>query len=90
MCDAQTYYGLLQVLQAEMPLNFEVNRISINKNSSALLLVGLEDLRVMYLYGRSSMEENTIICRYVNVIREVSTSLLNKFLCVHDESVQIK
>ncbi|KAL0452738.1 UNVERIFIED_CONTAM: Nuclear pore complex protein [Sesamum latifolium] len=52
-----------KVLQADTPLSFEVNKISINRNGSALLLAGLEGLRVMYLYGRSSTEENTIICR---------------------------
>ncbi|KAL0359183.1 UNVERIFIED_CONTAM: Nuclear pore complex protein [Sesamum angustifolium] len=50
---------------------FEVNKISINRNGSALLLAGLEGLCVMYLYGRSSTEENTIICRTVSVGSEI-------------------
>ncbi|KAL8470404.1 hypothetical protein ACS0TY_033038 [Phlomoides rotata] len=66
-----------KVLQAEMPLNFEVNRISINRNRSALLVVGLEGLRIMYLYGRSSMEENTIICRTVSIGSEIYFSRNN-------------
>ncbi|KAG8390106.1 hypothetical protein BUALT_Bualt01G0049100 [Buddleja alternifolia] len=60
-----------KMLQADSPLSFEVNKISINRNGSALLLVGLEGLRVMYLYGRSSMEENTIICRTVSIGSEI-------------------
>ncbi|KAL3652217.1 hypothetical protein CASFOL_001898 [Castilleja foliolosa] len=60
-----------KLLQAESPLIFEVNKISININGSALLLVGSEGLRVMYLYGRSSLEENTIICRTVSIGSEI-------------------
>ncbi|KAK4403384.1 Nuclear pore complex protein [Sesamum angolense] len=60
-----------KVLQADTPLSFEVNKISINRNGSALLLAGLDGLRVMYLYGRSSAEENTIICRTVSVGSEI-------------------
>ncbi|KAI3470873.1 hypothetical protein Pfo_027536 [Paulownia fortunei] len=60
-----------KVLQAEMLLSFEVNKISINRNGSALLLAGFEGLRVMYLYGRSSTEENTIICRTVSIGSEI-------------------
>ncbi|KAH6769106.1 nuclear pore complex protein-like protein, partial [Perilla frutescens var. frutescens] len=59
------------VLQAETPLSFEVNKISINRNGSALLLAGLEGLSVMYLYGRSSVEENTIICRIDSIGSEI-------------------
>lgn len=47
-----------------MQLDFEVQRISINRNGSALFLVGLDGLYVMYLYGRTSTKENTVICRY--------------------------
>lgn len=53
-----------QALEADVPLNFVVNRISINRNGSAILLAGSDGLRVMYLYGRSSMQVNTTICRY--------------------------
>ncbi|XP_020550934.1 nuclear pore complex protein NUP88-like, partial [Sesamum indicum] len=35
-----------KVMQADTPLSFEVNKISINRNGSALLLAGLEGLRV--------------------------------------------
>lgn len=55
---------VVQVLQADMQLDFEVQRISINRNGSALFLVGLDGLYVMYLYGRTSTKENTVICRY--------------------------
>ncbi|KAL3341844.1 hypothetical protein AABB24_026057 [Solanum stoloniferum] len=56
-----------KVLQADVQLNSEVQRISINRNGSALFLVGLDGLYVMYLYGRTSTKENTIICRTVLV-----------------------
>lgn len=64
-------HALLQVLKAETPLSFEVSKISINRNGSALLLAGLGGLCVMYLYGRSSLEENTIICRYVSFLLSI-------------------
>ena len=52
------------MLQADVPLNFVVDRISINRNGSALLLSGSDGLCIMYLYGRTSTTDNTIICRY--------------------------
>ncbi|KAJ8551000.1 hypothetical protein K7X08_000370 [Anisodus acutangulus] len=57
-----------KVLQADVQLNFEVQRISINRNGSTLFLFGLDGFCVMYLYGRTLTKENTIICRdlYVN------------------------
>ncbi|XP_075486213.1 nuclear pore complex protein NUP88-like [Primulina tabacum] len=51
-----------KVLQADVPVCFDVSKVSINRNGSALLLAGQDGLRVMYLYGRASREENTIIC----------------------------
>ncbi|PHU02730.1 Nuclear pore complex protein NUP88 [Capsicum chinense] len=60
-----------KVLQADVELNIEVQRISINRNGSALLLVGLDGLYVMYLYGRTSTKENTIICRTILVGSEI-------------------
>ncbi|KAK6121889.1 hypothetical protein DH2020_044363 [Rehmannia glutinosa] len=60
-----------EVLQAKMPLSFEVNKISINRDGSAMLLVGLEGLRFMHLYGHSSPEENTIICRTISIGPEI-------------------
>ncbi|RVW81373.1 Nuclear pore complex protein NUP88 [Vitis vinifera] len=52
-----------KVLQADVQLNFVVDRISINRNGSALLLAGSDGLCIMYLYGRTSTTDNTIICR---------------------------
>lgn len=53
------------MLQADINSNFEIDRITINRNGSALLLSGLNGLYVMYLYGRTSTEDkNTIVCRY--------------------------
>ncbi|KAB1217743.1 Nuclear pore complex protein Nup88 [Morella rubra] len=60
-----------KVLQADVQLNFEVHKISINRNGSALLLASSDHLCIMYLYGRSCSEENTIICRIVTVGSEL-------------------
>ncbi|KAL3523967.1 hypothetical protein ACH5RR_016801 [Cinchona calisaya] len=56
-----------KVLEADVQLNYEVQKIAINKNGSAMLLSGLEGICVMYLYGRTSIKENTIICRTVKI-----------------------
>ncbi|KAK2634980.1 hypothetical protein Ddye_029772 [Dipteronia dyeriana] len=57
-----------KVLQADVKLNIEVDRISINRNGSALLLSGPDGLYVMYLYGRTCNEDkNTIVCRTVSI-----------------------
>ncbi|KAH7548365.1 hypothetical protein JRO89_XS14G0109000 [Xanthoceras sorbifolium] len=57
-----------KVLQADVKLNFEVDRISINRNGSALLLSGPDGLYVMYLYGRTSTDDkNTIVSRTVSI-----------------------
>ncbi|KAK4480707.1 hypothetical protein RD792_013789 [Penstemon davidsonii] len=60
-----------KVLRADVLLSFEITKISINRNGSALLLAGLEGLSVMYLYGRPSAEENSIICRTVSIGSEI-------------------
>ncbi|CAA3024448.1 nuclear pore complex NUP88 [Olea europaea subsp. europaea] len=60
-----------KVLQADAPLTFHVDKIFVNRNGSALLLAGSEGFCVMYLYGRSSMEENIIICRTVSIGSEI-------------------
>ncbi|KAD7480261.1 hypothetical protein E3N88_03397 [Mikania micrantha] len=56
-----------KVLRADVELNFIVDRISINRHGSALLLEGSNGLRVMYLYGRSSSKDSAIICRTISV-----------------------
>ncbi|KAK8508334.1 hypothetical protein V6N13_055783 [Hibiscus sabdariffa] len=63
-----------KVLRADKELNFVVNKISINRNGSALLLAGSDDLCVMYLYGRSSTKDNAIICRTVSIGSQVYSS----------------
>ncbi|MBA0841689.1 hypothetical protein Goarm_004173, partial [Gossypium armourianum] len=63
-----------KVLRADKELNFVVNKISINRNGSALLLAGSDDLCVMYLYGRSSTKENAIVCRTVSIGSQVYSS----------------
>lgn len=67
-----------KVMQADVKLNFEVSRISINRNGSALLLVGSDGLCVMYLYGRTCSSDNkTIICRTVSVGSQIYFSSSN-------------
>ncbi|CAN1174810.1 Nuclear pore complex protein NUP88 [Linum perenne] len=56
-----------KVLLADVQIDFVVNKISINRNGSAILLAGLDGICVMYLYGRSSSSDNTITCRTVTV-----------------------
>ncbi|KAK9282957.1 hypothetical protein L1049_011182 [Liquidambar formosana] len=56
-----------KVLQTDVQLNFTVNKISINRNGSAMLLAGLDGLCIMYLYGRNSAKDNSVICRTVTV-----------------------
>ncbi|CAK7325851.1 unnamed protein product [Dovyalis caffra] len=56
-----------KVLHTDVEVNFKVNKISINRNGSALLLSGANGLCVMYLYGRSSDKDNSIICRTVSI-----------------------
>ncbi|XP_049358641.1 nuclear pore complex protein NUP88 isoform X3 [Solanum verrucosum] len=79
-----------KVLQADVQLNSEVQRISINRNGSALFLVGLDGLYVMYLYGRTSTKENTIICRTVLVGSEIyfdrNNSIRTLKVCWHPYS----
>ncbi|KAL5568557.1 hypothetical protein UlMin_025132 [Ulmus minor] len=56
-----------KVLRPDVGINFDVDRISINRNGSAMLLAGTDGLCVMYLYGRASSKENSVICRTVSV-----------------------
>nr|XP_034923775.1 nuclear pore complex protein NUP88-like isoform X2 [Populus alba] len=59
--------SLSKVLQTDAEINFEVNKISINRNGSAMLLSGTNGLCVMYLYGRSFGKDNAIVCRTVSI-----------------------
>ncbi|CAI0415825.1 unnamed protein product [Linum tenue] len=56
-----------KVLVADVKIPFVVNKISINRNGSALLLAGTDGICVMYLYGRSSSRDNSITCRTVSI-----------------------
>ncbi|KAF2317979.1 hypothetical protein GH714_041304 [Hevea brasiliensis] len=56
-----------KVLLANVQIDVVVNKISINRNGSALLLAGSDGLCVMYLYGRTSDNDKTIVCRTVSV-----------------------
>lgn len=72
-------------MQADVKLNFEVNRISINRNGSALLLVGSDRLCVMYLYGRTCRSDNkTIICRSISCVIVLWCVKFSRYLTVID------
>lgn len=60
-----------KVMRADIELNFMVDRITINRHGSALLLEGSDGLRVMYLYGRASSKDSAVICRTVPVGSDV-------------------
>ncbi|KAK4798822.1 hypothetical protein SAY86_031148 [Trapa natans] len=54
-------------LRADVAINFVVKKISINRNGSALCFIGADDLCLMYLYGRSSSKDKTLVCRTISV-----------------------
>ncbi|XP_057429072.1 nuclear pore complex protein NUP88 [Lotus japonicus] len=56
-----------KVLQADVVPDFDVQKISINRNGTAMLLSGSERLCVMYLYGRTSKQDVNLICRTITV-----------------------
>ncbi|GAB4827588.1 hypothetical protein Ancab_034470, partial [Ancistrocladus abbreviatus] len=56
-----------KVLRANIELNFRVHKISINRNGSAVMLVGASELCVMYLSGRTSANDGSILCSTVQV-----------------------
>ncbi|CAK8566502.1 unnamed protein product [Lathyrus sativus] len=56
-----------KVLQTDVVLDFDVHKISINRNGTAILLFGSERLCVMYLYGRTSKTDVNLICRTIAV-----------------------
>ncbi|KAL7613161.1 hypothetical protein Lser_V15G08962 [Lactuca serriola] len=60
-----------KVMRADVALNFMVDRITINRHGSALLLEGSDGIRVMYLYGSSSSKDSAVICRTVSVGSDV-------------------
>ncbi|KAF8396937.1 hypothetical protein HHK36_018572 [Tetracentron sinense] len=60
-----------KVLQPDVQMKFVVNKISINRNGSALLLTGSDGLCIMHLYGRTSAKDNTIICRTVTIASQI-------------------
>lgn len=61
---SNSLWNLKQVLQADAELDFDVHKISVNRNGTAILLFGSETLSVMYLYGRASKKDVNLICRY--------------------------
>ncbi|KAK9683516.1 hypothetical protein RND81_10G147100 [Saponaria officinalis] len=60
-----------KVLEADIEIDFVVDKISINKNGSALLLGSSDGIHVLFFNGRTSAKDNSIICRTVSVGNEV-------------------
>ncbi|CAI9091694.1 OLC1v1026783C1 [Oldenlandia corymbosa var. corymbosa] len=56
-----------KILQPDKQLDYDVQKISINRNGSAIFLSGVGRLCVMYLFGRSSSKQSAIICRTVSI-----------------------
>uniref|UniRef100_A0A1J3G4Z0 Nuclear pore complex protein NUP88 n=1 Tax=Noccaea caerulescens TaxID=107243 RepID=A0A1J3G4Z0_NOCCA len=63
-----------KVMQPDLQLTFSVNKISVNKSGSAVLLAGSDGIRVMYLFGRASAIEDNVICRVVSIGSEIYSS----------------
>ncbi|KAM5556667.1 nuclear pore complex protein NUP88 [Rosa sericea] len=66
-----------KILKPDVKLNFAVNKISINRNGTAMLLYGSDGLCIMYLYGRTSSKDGTTICRTVTVGSQIYLSGTN-------------
>lgn len=62
------------MLQADAVLDFDVRKISINRNGTAILLFGSDRLCVMYLYGRTSKKDVNLICRTITVGSQTYTA----------------
>ncbi|KAL4576159.1 hypothetical protein LXL04_012248 [Taraxacum kok-saghyz] len=60
-----------KVMRADVELSFMVDRITINRRGSALLLEGSDGIRVMDLYGKPSSKDSAIICRTVSIGSDV-------------------
>ncbi|KAK1271146.1 hypothetical protein QJS04_geneDACA007532 [Acorus gramineus] len=56
-----------KVLRPDVRISFEVHRISVNRNGSALFLYGPARLYVMYLHQRKPSYDGAVICRTVSV-----------------------
>uniref|UniRef100_A0A1J3JRS6 Nuclear pore complex protein NUP88 n=1 Tax=Noccaea caerulescens TaxID=107243 RepID=A0A1J3JRS6_NOCCA len=63
-----------KVMQPDLQLTFSVNKISVNKSGSAVLLAGSDGICVMYLFGRASAIEDNVICRVVSIGSEIYSS----------------
>lgn len=51
-------------MQPDLQLAFSVNKVSINKSGSAVILAGADGICVMYLFGRASVIQDNVICRF--------------------------
>ncbi|CAF1790231.1 hypothetical protein HID58_089768 [Brassica napus] len=63
-----------KVMQPDLQLAFSVNKVSINKSGSAVILAGADGICVMYLFGRASVIQDIVICRVVSIASEIYSS----------------
>ncbi|KAL0736517.1 hypothetical protein Bca4012_012727 [Brassica carinata] len=63
-----------KVMQPDLQLPFSVDKISINKSGSSVLLAGSDGICVMYLFGRASVIQDNVVCRVVSVGSEIYSS----------------
>ncbi|KAG2262663.1 hypothetical protein Bca52824_069742 [Brassica carinata] len=63
-----------KVMQPDLQLAFSVNKVSINKSGSAVILAGADGICVMYLFGRASVIQDNVICRVVSIGSEIYSS----------------
>ncbi|GAB2299524.1 hypothetical protein Dimus_033590 [Dionaea muscipula] len=52
-----------KVLKTDMELEFVVNKISVNRNGSAVVLAGSNGLCIMNLFGHTSTKGGSVVCR---------------------------
>ncbi|KAL9254108.1 Nuclear pore complex protein NUP88-like protein [Drosera capensis] len=60
-----------KVLKPDQELDFVVNKISVNRNGSAVILAGSNGLCVMNLFGHTSKKDGSILCRTVPICLDV-------------------
>ncbi|KAL0874836.1 hypothetical protein Bca101_024541 [Brassica carinata] len=63
-----------KVMQPDLQVKFSVDKISINKCGSAVILAGSDGICVMYLFGRASVIQDNVVCRVVSIGSEIYSS----------------
>ena len=70
-------------MQPDLQLAFSVNKVSINKSGSAVILAGADGICVMYLFGRASVIQDIVICRF-SLNNLMALCLLMSLITLHD------